>query len=480
MAESDPSDFPEAMDVPPENAFDINTFVAGSLEAIKAKWPILLGPAGIAVDIWQSKGKGDAAFFSSLGLLIKKCLEEAPEALTPILQIVVQIAVQLLKPGTQILGQLTNSYILALRGEGDAKSPAGLPVPGGPGHDPSAAVFDQIMAPLLGMLTPSNPEASGAGENNSQHILGTLIHIHLMTWMVNVISNLTGVGVFKWINSFDEAITSGISARGFSRLATKPYLMKYVVDPLTGDLNRKWPTESGTPSTLLKTYMRGGITREELLGKLRGKGFKEEVVEQLLLDTVRLYTFDELAHLYRYDKLTVDDVVKYAAQIGYPDRLVPPLLGLYELDLIESQHKTIASDLVQAMGDHRIDNETARHIFASLDFSDAEVNAYILRGAMLAELPKRLSLSQVRELYNESLVDAEYVLDFLKAEQYADSDADLLFLLLFTKKDQREHQRGILSARRRVQAEVADEAAAKAEGERRAALAELEAALTAK
>ena len=73
------------------------------------------------------------------------------------------------------------------------------------------ALFDGVMSPLMGLTSAANPATAGAGQVNAQYTLGGIMGIHLHTWMINILSNLTGVGVLKFINSFDECITGALT-----------------------------------------------------------------------------------------------------------------------------------------------------------------------------------------------------------------------------------------------------------------------------
>jgi hypothetical protein len=256
--------------------------------------------------------------------------------------------------------------------------------------------------------------------------------------MINILSNVFGIGALKWINSFDDVITSAVNSRSLGRMALRPYLDKFMGDPLKRDLNEKLPLESGSASNLLKGYIRGALSRDELIHKMRGLGFAEEVVEDLLLDTAKLLSTEAVVWLVNQGKWTESDAHEHLKQAGWPAELAPVVFELERSSLVRSQMRSLALSLVDAFVDQRIDNPTLRYLLGKMDFTQDEVNALVARGATLQELPRRLTFAQVRSLYQESLVDLGYVESFLRAEGYGEEDVDLLVLLEFTKLEERK------------------------------------------
>ena len=438
--------YPPAEEPPPENAFDVQSFTTQILDTLREQgFAPKVDAEGHVTEPSAGSSEQASLFFRILGHLVKdspdilqKMLEGVGGMATPFLKSLVTIVTGLLAPGMNVLGELTHEYVTQVAGRGLEKSPGGLPVPGGPAKDATGFVFDQIMAPLLNVLTPSSPGRVGAGEENAQHILGTIISLHLSTWMVNILSNMTGLGFLKWINSFDDAITSGISARGFSRMATRPYLDKFVVTPAARDLNMRYPLEFGSVAALLKRYLRGKESPEAVKAMLRGKGYDDSTVEDLLLEAAKLFSVDDLAYLMDAGNYTLDDSVQALVQQGYPESVARGKLGKHYWDLVDSQLRLLAGELVTACVDRRLDTDTLRYLLGKMGFSQEEVNAWVVHAATLQEINIRLTLAQVKDLYNEGIEDLNFVQGWLDSEGYSMEDRDRLVLLYFTKKEERD------------------------------------------
>jgi len=455
MAEfTTPETPPPAPDLPPENAFDPAMFWTTLTDELK-KRGIIDAQGHLKTNMkpgWLEKEF--LSILADMGVALGLFLELLLAIAQPFLEQLVISASKILDPAMRLLGDLTSVYVHTVGGIPAGEQGGKLPVGPGPTSSAAGVVFDKIMGPMLHILTPGDPRKQGAGEENAQAILGTIVNLHLSTWAVNVISNLTGLGYLKWINSFDDAILSGINARGFSRLASKPYLDKFVVQPLSKDLNRALPVDFGSTSQLVKRYIRGNMTGAELKAVLRERGFDDQVVEDMLLDTIKLLSVDAVAWLVKRGDWTQEEGIRHLQQQGWPAELAPTVLMLAVGDYILSLEHLLVSQLQSAFVDRRLDDTTLRYLLSKTDLSQDEVNMVVTSGAVLREMSKRLSLTQVKSLFAESLVDLDYVLNFLRDEGYSDSDADLLALLEFTKAADRAQLKKDLLERRRIALEA--------------------------
>jgi hypothetical protein len=460
---------PPAPDYPPDNAIDprkvardvilelknhgvIPDDVAEALDAISNPWVYLLGVLARLA-------------FPSIMKLEKYAVEQAE----PFGEELTKTLTEILHPLTGLLGNLTQVYVgefvdaqkQVQRGGAGGKPGLGLPA--------AVGLFDGILSKLGFIAGGANPRKEGAGDTNAQFLLGSLVSLHLTTWAVDIISNLTGVGIFKFIHSFDNVITGSLGATVLRRQALKPYLTKFMAEPLTRDLNIQYPIDSPAPSSLIKAWLRDGLSREELLTKLRSKGFDEQIAVQLMQDTMKELPVSTLVELVRLGKWSENDAVEQIVSTGFPKDLARTLFVIEARSLVQSIERATANDIMNAYADRRLNASDARLLLEGLGFTRAEVTAFMNRGGTQREFPRRLSYSQIRSLYQEGLIDLGKVTDFLQEEGYTDEDADLLVLLEFTRKEDREQRRAELRERRRIALEAqlgfAEEARAAREAE---------------
>jgi hypothetical protein len=444
---------PEAPDVPPDNDFNPQGFaseMARGFINIKEE----LNKALESYNFWQRQYiKLLVWLVSKAAWLLQVLLKYSFDELQPLAGALVQGAGTVMSPLMQTLGSLTGVYVQQLVNglQGVQRGTPGAPRPAMSGG--AQGLYDQILAPMAAFTAGANPALPGAGEANSQFALGAITSVHLSTWAVNIISNLIGVGMLKFINSFDDVVTAALNSRSIGRLALRPYLRKYMADPLERDLNVKYPLALGSLSALLKRYIRGNMTAEELKAGLRGQGYDDAVVADLLLDNAKLFTPDELVSLIQLGSYTEDQAVEALKQQGYPEHVARTKLQKPHWDLMDSQYLSLANSLVGAFVDRRLDNPTLRYLLGKAGFTEDEVNALVTRGAILQELPTKLTLAQVKDLYAEGVEDLTYVYQWLMNEGYSEEDADRLVLLYFTKKEERQQRAAAQTDTQRVSAE---------------------------
>lgn len=450
MVTFDNGELPEAPDVPPENAFDVQSF-ATELIAGFQRAGVITERGEIPIHPTDAKVVEDVAWFvKEFGDVLASAIRLLLVTFQPLLEQLITTTGQVLDPGMDTLGALTQVYVNRFVRE-QSEITRGAPGEGPGGLRPAArGMFDSILAPLAGIAAAHNPKDVGAGEANAQFALGSITNLHLSTWAVNIISNLTGFGALKFINSFDDAMTAAISSRGISRIALKPYLAKFMGDPLTRDLNLALPLKQSYFSALVKRYIRGNMTAQEFKNALREQGYDDETAGDLLLDNLKLFSVDDLLWMIDQGLYTFDQAVDSLKQQGYAEEVARVKLRKPAGDLVAAQHRTLANSLVNAFIDHRLDNPTLRYLLEQAGFSPEEVNAMVTRGAILQELPTRLSRGDVVALFNEGLVDLGRVLEWLTEEGYNDDDADLLALLYFTRKEERDQRAAEIADRRRV------------------------------
>lgn len=471
---------PPAPDYPPENGFTPGDFATGVATELQ-KAGIINKDGSLNVLNALNPFVAFLTWLASRGVPLETLMEEKiVEFYEPFLKQMVSGVETMLEPGMKILGDLTSVYVKQF---GSFKTSDGKRT-GAPGaaHVTSVAqgMYDDILAPLEQSIGGANPATLGSGATNAHNALGSIVEIRLLTWLINIISNLTGIGTFKFINSFNTCITDAMNARSVERLASKPYLSKFILDPLTRDLNADHPITDLSAAQLIKAYVRGGITVEQLHQRMREKGFHEGLAPEFLLDTVKELGLNEVAYLVNYGYWSDAEATQYLTQIGYEASLANVPLGIAKMARVQSQYDALADELVAAVATGRLEPENMRSILTELGFPTLEINAYALRAATRLEFSRPLSLGQVQQLFQHQLVDATYVQTWLADEGYSERDQHLLFLLEFAKEEERQLAKATLGAQARFRSVTLDDAAATATTKNNQRLADAATKLAAK
>jgi len=409
-----------------------------------------------------------------------RVVKAAIATVQPLATLLVGAGTQLFEPIAAAFGELTTAYVQIV-GKTIAEGEDGRP-----GMSASATAlganyaFDNIVAPIAFIASGNDPTKAGAGTANIQSSLGAIVSIHLMTWVCNVVANLTGLGTLKFMNSFNDVILAAMNARGMSRLAMRPYMETFMVQPATNDLNSAWPNKPLPESAAMKAYIRGALDSADTIAALRKLGYNEAYQAQWLSDASKYMTDENVGLLVNLGWWTDDQATQYLQQQGWPATIVGTVLNLAKLTrVIEIQH-SMASYAEKLLITGKMTEEDFTSLLKNLDFSDTEIQALTLKALLQMQATKSVTYGQVVAMYKEGIVDLSYVQDWLEQEGYSAEDVANLVLLDFTQATERNARRATLAAQKRVASDKALQAQQKALAAAEALLAQHEADLAAK
>lgn len=460
-----------AADVPPESFVSTADLTAG----ITGIGEALSGDALIQGSLQVLKVGGELALLIYLFTHIKEVVALYKKYVAPTLGeiggAIVEGATDLLTPVADLFGQLSAVYVKEISRHYSMEKGAGTVSTGTPAGNAAQYAFDSIVAPIAFFSSGSDPTQDGAGARNIQQTLGVIVQIHLVTWVVNVISNLTGIGTLHFINSFNEVILAALNARALSRLAMRPYVNTMITEPATAELNTKWPLKSPAASSDIKSYLRGAVANDTLIASMKRLGYSPEVTAQLLLDNAHLMTISDVAYVVRTNQWTNEQGVKYLQQLGYEESAAIVVLHREVNAVVFENNKRAADQMGAHFAAKEIDEDVYREFLRLMGFTDLENQSYRTVYGVDREFTRPLTYTQVKDLFNQGLVDLDFVRQYLTDQRNKDSDIDLLILLDFTAKDQLDARKAALGATARVQAEKEKAAAATAQAKGEAAIA---------
>lgn len=471
---------------PPGNAGDLGPIPSSDDLLSGVDLEFLRSNTEAAVDSILKKGLAEAAantgslygpatflafLIHLLSDILTKLEKEAVGGIQPVLAALVQALTQILLPVAGMAGGLSSTFVSMLAGAIGKGA-------GGPGEQAGAAAgiagqyaYDNIVAPMAGITGATDPTTAGAGEANIQRTLGGIVEMHLVTWVINLLSNLTGVGALKFMNSFSEVMTSALNVRGMSRLCMRPYMDTMITKPATHELNTKFPLNFTSESSIVKAYLRGAYTADQFRAKMRAEGYDDTWATQALLDATKELTLTNVVYLVRSGSWDQASATQYLVNTGWDPHTAPVALSQELFSLVLELNKRQAD----ALGTHFAKGELSEGdymaVLQKLGFTEFEQIAYRNLYALENEFTKPLTYTQVQNLYKDSLVDLNFVRDWMLKNQNSPDDADLMMLLDFTEADQRQARKAALGASARVASVRAAEEAGVKKAQGDAALA---------
>jgi len=470
---------PPALDVPPANQYSPTTDLDATLahfQINKTAWASALKDlSSVEQDvekvlgiIWTVLSDLFLAFISGEGAVQHAYEADIVDLMQRALKNEMPQATELAANIATILGQ----YIT-----GSPKSGAGS-APGGIG-DISSAMMATIVDRLGLFVDPIPPSQNDAGIINAQYLLQQGVQLNLSMWAINHLSHLPGLGWLKHIGDFDNVIFQMVNPPNMVRMMMDAMYTQLVRLPLTRDLNRRFPVKDLGIAAMAKLYMRGSITSQQYQDKLLDSGLDATQAEQLLIETWKPLSVADVGTLVMHKYMTEADALTYLQQIG----LMPPYdqltLTLETHREVFARQRSVGNSLISAYHKGAFDFPTLTTLLTELDFNDAEIAVVGVEHTTNAlKLPKvkdpgtvTLTFTDVKELFARSLVDLDFVINYLTNEGYDAQDMQYLILLFFTSSAQIAVNQATLAARERVQAQSALVRAAATEKKNEDALA---------
>jgi len=470
---------PPALDVPPANQYSPSTDLDATLAHLqihKDVWASTLHDLGhpyedllkIIASVWKLLSPLFLAFLVGEAEIVHDYDSAISKLMKQVLQYDMPVATDL----AGSIGAVLSQYIT-----GDPQSGAGEP-PGGIGEQASV-LMNNVVNRLGLFVNPADPAVVGSGIKNAQYLLQQGVQLNLAMWSIDHLSHLPGFGWLQNVVEFDNVIFQMVNPPNMVRMMMDAMYTQLVRLPLTRDLNRKFPIKDLGISAMAKLYMRGSLNSQQYQDKLLDSGLDATQAEQLLIETWKPLSVGDVGTLVMHKYMTEADALTYLQQIG----LMPPYdqltLTLETHREVFARMRSVGNSLVAEYHKGALDFPTLTTMLTQLDFSQDELAVIAVEHTAIGlKLPKvkdpgtvTLTLSDVKELFARSLVDLDFVINYLTNEGYDDQDMQYLILLFFTSSAQIAVNQATLAARERVQAQAALVRAATAQRKNEADLA---------
>ncbi len=353
-----------------------------------------------------------------------------------------------------------------------------------PGSDITAQgedLFNNFILPFALWSNTADPTQFGAGFQNAQFLLRRAMILSLAEYTLDSMKNLVGFGWVSHLQPLIGFVDRAINPSNIVRQSMEQaysYLMKA---PMQRDLNHLYPIKDLGVSALAKLYIRGAIDEQTYLDKCLDAGLNNTQAQQLILETAKLLSTSQIGTLLNHGFITEDDAFQQLKEQGYPDWQARALLYLETHDRFFSIQERVGNEAVTAWKKGIIAQDQLESLLQNLGFTQDEIALLEIEGQFTKQSTDRkdLTYSQVRSLFEQDLVDLDYVINFLQNEGYSSDNVRLLILLDFVKKEERALRDAEITARIRVQAAQAREQAAVAANRNETELAQAKQALAA-
>jgi hypothetical protein len=303
--------------------------------------------------------------------------------------------------------------------------------------------------------------------------------LSLAEYTVDSMSNLIGFGWVKSLQPILGFIDRSINPSNIVRQSMEQAYSFLMKAPMQRDLNHLYPIKDLGVTALAKLYVRNAIDEQTYLNKCLDAGLDNTQAQQLILETAKLLSSSQLGDLLTHGFITQDDMLAQLKEQGYPEWQANAIIYLQTHSRYFSIQERVGNAAVTAWKAGKIDQSQLETLLQNLGFTSDEVNLLEIEGQFNKSTTeqKTLSYSQVHQMFTANIVDLDFVIQFLTAENYAADDITRLVLLDFVTAEERALRQAELEARIRVQAEQQRALAAAEAAKNETALADARTAL---
>jgi hypothetical protein len=293
------------------------------------------------------------------------------------------------------------------------------------------AVGHALMDQLRGANGPIAPSDEAAAKFVSA-MAGIAIEDWFKGWFFEVLSSLVpqlDVGKIENYGALGEKVAQILGLGRISRRVLSPLVDASIVTPFEWQCNKTYQPRLLTPSEAARQVARGRWERERGIEELARQGYSNDRIEAIFNAQRRFFSAADVRTFVNREHWTRDQGIAHLRDQGYEEQTALDALRLEGLRRIDQLEDSIASAVIAAYADGRID----RGQFVGLLNDAISVSS---ERALLTELAdtrralnvRRLSLSQVEAMVKSGVAN---MLDYrAAARRDGYPEGDILFLEL--------------------------------------------------
>jgi hypothetical protein len=468
-----------APDVPAVNAYSPQTDMTDRLNFLKANSAEMAQVAKVI--------SGVETTFGELLLFLVKIIGEAWIGLLKFLvplqvdynNALTALHKQELPIGIPAVRELTADTLAIILPALGSTATSNYVVPGSDITSEGEELYSNFIRPFTLWANTADPSKFGSGFQNAEFLLRRSLVLSLAEYTVDSMSNLIGFGWVKSLQPILGFIDRSINPSNIVRQSMEQAYSFLMKAPMQRDLNHLYPIKDLGVTALAKLYVRNAIDEQTYLNKCLDAGLDNTQAQQLILETAKLLSSSQLGDLLTHGFITQDDMLAQLKEQGYPEWQANAIIYLQTHSRYFSIQERVGNAAVTAWKAGKIDQSQLETLLQNLGFTSDEVNLLEIEGQFNKSTTeqKALTYSQVHQMFTANIVDLDFVIQFLTAENYAADDITRLVLLDFVTAEERALRQAELEARIRVQAEQQRALAAAEAAKNETALADARTAL---
>lgn len=328
--------------------------------------------------------------------------------------------------------------------------------------DASIAAAREIGAALHKRLTaefaPGGKVTPESGEQAARIFSGFNVNFATQNALLSMIADAESFHLLEHFRELGEEVAQNLGLGRLHRQALGPLIRNTIAEPYDRLLRSRYRQDLLDQSSYIRAYYAGRLTREQLSERLGQKGITENDIDELIQQVAPDFQQADIARLIRYGELTREQAIKLLQNQGWPADVAKARIRAVELARVDGKEAEFINVAEQQYIDGFIDDSAFEKVLSKTHLSDEEKQwERNIVGQRKDAARKRLSLSDMRRMFLDGIIDISDWDDYTESLGYSQKDRQfLLFDLLKLASDD--------AAKAKAAAEAAARKAAKAAG----------------
>jgi hypothetical protein len=290
-----------------------------------------------------------------------------------------------------------------------------------------------VLGSLFGDYTGATARELQPGSEGASRFLTTVTRLSFEGWLKGWVAELFSAGQLETFGDLDDILVQSLGLGRLSRRVMAPPLSILVEQPFTWLLNQTFrPTRLGS-GELIRQYLRGRTTREELFAEHALMGYRDPDTEALLATHQRFLSDTDVRFLIDRGVWTEAIGLQHLQDAGYSPELAKTTIALEQERVSETYRRQAAGIVTDAYAARDIEVDSVRRQLSLLGFPQWEQDWMRMIAEYRREFSFRnLSLGDTEQAVKRGIVG---IGDFRSACYklgYSPDDARTLELLLMT------------------------------------------------
>jgi len=259
------------------------------------------------------------------------------------------------------------------------------------------AVANQLGQALIGALFTNANTAAGASlppsDAAANSYLAVITNMALNGWLETWVTDALSLHELQRFGELKDIFARVLGLGRMSRQVFAAPIKILVHDPYTALLNQKYRPKFAGEATIMRQYLQGNVSRQQLSTMLGNEGYSEQAIDWLIADHYKYLSPADVDYLISRGAWNQQQGLAYVAQQGYDTAGATRVLEILADKRIDRYRTEMCRVAEEAYVKGNIDDADLQSIVTGADLAQDEAPWFI----KVAQLKRQLNITRISE-----------------------------------------------------------------------------------